>query len=315
MATVPADDITIGGERSVKEFLTKMVSRKYEIKKPVIGEDADFEKSRRMLNRVIEWRRDGITIEADQRHVREILKDLELERGNRSATPRAVERKNEGGARSDESKGENRCGKGQTQTKHKWEDRPQMADDDANESQALTGDDITRCTALVARISYLSQDRPDLKFASMPACVRWQDHQCVTWSVSRGSEDASLGSREQSAGSVGCRVASWKRIRRLTGEPTNPLDHRCQPGSSWAKKQQVVSLSTAESELYAAVKTASEGLGIQSVANDVVIACRLNLHLDASATMCLVNCRGLGKAKYRRHPGQKDKSRRKSARA
>ena len=39
-------------------------------------------------------------------------------------------------------------------------------------------------------------------------------------------------------------------------------------------------LSTAESELYAAVKTASEGLGIQS------------------ATVCLVNRRGLGKAKH-----------------
>ena len=28
------------------------------------------------------------------------------------------------------------------------------------------------------------------------------------------------------------------------------------------------------------------------------ISCRLNLHLDASATMCLVNRRGLGKAKH-----------------
>ena len=36
----------------------------------------------------------------------------------------------------------------------------------------------------------------------------------------------------------------------------------------WTKKQQVVSLSTAESELYAAVKTASEGLGLQSVGKD-----------------------------------------------
>ena len=34
----------------------------------------------------------------------------------------------------------------------------------------------------------------------------------------------------------------------------------------WTKKQQVVALSSAERELYAAVKTASEGLGIQSVA-------------------------------------------------
>ena len=31
----------------------------------------------------------------------------------------------------------------------------------------------------------------------------------------------------------------------------------------WTKNQQVVSLFSAESELYAAVKTASEGLGVQ----------------------------------------------------
>ena len=37
----------------------------------------------------------------------------------------------------------------------------------------------------------------------------------------------------------------------------------------WTKKQQVVALSSTESELYAAVKTASEGLGVQSVAKDL----------------------------------------------
>ena len=63
------------------------------------------------------------------------------------------------------SKGESRCGQGQTQIKHERDDvndgddrnRPQMADDDANDSQALTGGDITRYRALVARISGLSQ--------------------------------------------------------------------------------------------------------------------------------------------------------------
>ena len=64
------------------------------------------------------------------------------------------------------------------------------------------------------------------------------------------------------------------------------------------KKQQVASLSTAESELYAAFKTASECLGIQSVAKDLEIVCGLNLHLDATATMCKVNRRGQGKAKH-----------------
>ena len=45
-------------------------------------------------------------------------------------------------------------------------------------------------------------------------------------------------------------------------------------------------------------KTASEGLGIPSLAKDLEIVCGLNLHLDASATMCLVSRRGLGKAKH-----------------
>ena len=60
----------------------------------------------------------------------------------------------------------------------------------------------------------------------------------------------------------------------------------------WTKKQQAVSLSTAESEVYTAVKTASEELGIQSVAKDLVIACGLDLHLDTTATMCFVNRAG-----------------------
>ena len=61
VATVHGDDITIGGERSAVEFLIKTISRKYEIKKQVIGRDPDLEKSGRIFNRVIEWNRDGIT--------------------------------------------------------------------------------------------------------------------------------------------------------------------------------------------------------------------------------------------------------------
>ena len=73
-----------------------MISRKYEIQKQVIAEDPDLEKSGRILNRVV--------------------------RAHHSATPCAVERKEEGGARRDESKGENRCGQGQTQIKHERDD-------------------------------------------------------------------------------------------------------------------------------------------------------------------------------------------------
>ena len=36
------------------ELLIRQISRKYEIKKQMIGEDADLEKSGRILNRVID---------------------------------------------------------------------------------------------------------------------------------------------------------------------------------------------------------------------------------------------------------------------
>ena len=89
-----------------------------------------------------------------------------------------MESKDGGGARRDEGKDKNRCGQGQTEIKYERSDmsdgddrdRLQMADVDANDSQALTGGDITRYRAHVARISYLSQDRLDLKFASMQVC-------------------------------------------------------------------------------------------------------------------------------------------------
>ena len=63
--------------------------------------------------------------------------------------------------------------------------------DDANDSQALTGGYITKYRALVARISYLSQDRLDLKFAAMQVCCATATRQRLTWNVSRRLEGIS----------------------------------------------------------------------------------------------------------------------------
>ena len=228
-------------------------------------------------NRVIEWDRDGITIEADQRHVREIMKGIELERANNSATPCDVERR-------DESKGENRCGRGQT--KYRWNDmhdddnrdRPRMVDDDAIDSQALTGGDVTRYRALVVRISYLSQDRPDLKFAAMQVCcamanptVRDSEPVKRIGRYLAGRPRAKCWFRWQQSGELEAYSdADWgddKATRRsVSGEVIMRGGHCLKV---WTKKQQVVSLSSAESELCAAVKTASGGLGEQSVAKEL----------------------------------------------
>ena len=44
-----------------------------------------------------------------------------------------------------------------------------MTSDGGNDSEALTGGDLTKNRALVALVSNLSKDRPDLKFPSMQA--------------------------------------------------------------------------------------------------------------------------------------------------
>ena len=196
-------------------------------------------------------------------------------------------------------------------------------------SEALTGGDITKYRSLVARISYLSQDRPDLKFASMQdSCAVAKPSVRDMEGVKRigryfaGKPRAKCWFRWQQSGeleaySVGDSGGD-KTTRRSVSAGFTVRGHCLKV---WTKKQQLVSLSTAESELHVPVKTASEGLGIQSVAKDLGIACGPNLHLDASATM-LVNraedrtrrntstCKTCG---CRRHPSQTDSSRRKSA--
>ena len=137
--------------------------------------------------------------------------------------------------------------------------------DDANDSQALTGGDITKYRALVASVTCHKTDQ----ISSLRQCkkvVRWQTHQCLTWNGSTGPE--CLFHWQQGGELEAYSDGDWG------GDKSTPHCLKV-----WTKKQQVVSLSTAESELYAAVKTASEGLGIQSLAKDLGIVCKLNLHL------------------------------------
>ena len=61
----------------------------------------------------------------------------------------------------------------------------------------------------------------------------------------------------------------------------------------------MIALSTAESELYAAVKAATEGIGVQSLANELLDEKpKVKLHVDSSSAIAIMNRKGLGKAKH-----------------
>ena len=83
----------------------------------------------------------------------------------------------------DESKEEDRREKGQTQTNHEWDgmsdgddrDRPQMAGDDADDTQART-EHLSHGSATCHKTDQISSSH------QCKSVVRCQVHLCLTWS-------------------------------------------------------------------------------------------------------------------------------------
>ena len=64
---------------------------------------------------------------------------------------------------------------------------------------------------------------------------------------------------------------------------------------SWSKTQSLVALSSAESELYAVVKTSSEVLGFKSIVQDMDKVFGALVFSDASAALGVIQRQGLGR--------------------
>ena len=67
---------------------------------------------------------------------------------------------------------------------------------------------------------------------------------------------------------------------------------------SWSRQQNLVSLSSAEAELYGIVKTSSESLGCQALARDLGHRREVRIYADASAALGIVHRKGLGKVRH-----------------
>ena len=78
-ASVHGDDVTVKASREDAEWLIRKVKEKYEIKTQMIGEATDLDKQLLILNRTVRWSSRGLWIEADPRHVKEVIRALGLE--------------------------------------------------------------------------------------------------------------------------------------------------------------------------------------------------------------------------------------------
>jgi hypothetical protein len=96
-----------------------------------------------------------------------------------------------------------------------------------------------------------------------------------------------------------CTDSDWagdKKTRRST--TGGCLWHGSHVVKVWAKTQHAISLSSAEAELYAAVHGTAEALGLQSILKDLSLKAEVNVGMDASAALGLINRQGLGKARH-----------------
>ena len=63
---------------------------------------------------------------------------------------------------------------------------------------------------------------------------------------------------------------------------------------TWSKTQNTIAQSSAESELLAIVRAATEALGMISLAADLGIILTARIHVDASAALGILERRGVG---------------------
>ena len=134
-ASVHGDDVIVKASREDAEWLIRKFKEKFEIKTQMIGEATDLDQQLQILNRSVRWSSRGLWIEADPRHVREVIKALGLEGASPAPTPGVA------------VKGETR-----------------IEDNEGSIDPELWHEETTVFRAVAAWLNFLSQDRPDITF-------------------------------------------------------------------------------------------------------------------------------------------------------
>ena len=230
------------------------------------------DKSIRILNRLLEWRKSGITYEADPRHVEIVLNDLDMKNCATVGTP-GVELKV-----------------------------------DPDNDPALDATWSSKYRQITARCNFLAQDRCDIQYAvkvlakamsapkasdlerlkrlarylkGRPRYVMHFERQANVYALN-GFTDSDF------AGDTDTRKST-------SGGCIHLGDHVIK---SWSTTQTVIALSSGEAEFYGLTRCGSIGMGIQSLLLDLGIDLQLRVITDATTGLAIASRRGHGKVRH-----------------
>ena len=270
---VHGDDFVSAGTENALRWMQKIVKAAFEISTTIIGPESRDKKQVRVLNRTVTYTNAGIESEPDPRHAEIILKDLGLEASNSVVTPGEA-------------------------------DEPVGKDDE----KKLSEEQMRKFKSVVARANYLALDRPEIQFATKE-CAKAMSAPTVgdmrrlkrLGRYLRGHPRTTNEFAWQDwVGELTVHTdANWagdKKTRRSTSGGTIQMGRHLI--KSWSKTQSLVALSSAESELYACVKSAAEALGVMAILKDLGMEVSTKVFADASAALGIIARKGLGKVRH-----------------
>ena len=241
------DDFTLLGSEVALDWFRKSIKATYEVSvKGRLGADDKDDKSVRLLNRVIEWTKDGISYEADQRHAEIIVKQLGTQASQAVSSPG-----------------------------HKINPKLFIG----NDGDLLKPEQASMYRALSARANYLSQDRSDIRFSVKELCRRMSQPRQIDWKqllvmgryligrmrvinkfdYQKNWKIIDTWTDTDHAGCMETRKSTSGGIIMLGN---HPLKH-------WANTQSIVSLSSGEAEYYGCVRAGSATMGYKSMLEDL----------------------------------------------
>jgi hypothetical protein len=219
---------------------------------------------------VVEWKKEGICYEADQRHAEIVIAGLHLDDKTKSVTTP--------------------CEK--SEINH----------------DPLDAVSETMYRALVARCNYLAQDRSDIGFAVKELCRKMSRPDQGSWAGLKRLDRYLLKrprvttnyhyQRRRDTVTVWTDTdfAGCKETRKSTSGGVMKLGSHTV--KTWSTTQAVIALSSGEAEYYGLVKGGGVAIGAKNMLRDLGVSVNIELKTDASAAKGIASRRGTGKVRH-----------------
>ena len=271
---VHVDDLLASGLSEELEWLVKSLLSEFEMKHEILGPDAGQKTEVEYLGRRIAWTSEGIVIEGDSKHARNLLKVMGMETCRSSTSPFASKEEVDGSP------------------------------------VELSSIDARKYRGAAALISYMAQDRPDLsvvacflaegmakpctnKLASLKRAVRYiQGVPTVQILLEWQAPTEQLYLYTDSD------WATCKETRKSHSGGVLLLGKHLI--SHWCRIQPRVALSSGEAELYSSVRGLSNSLGTLHLMRDISSKDwgELSHYVDATACKSILMRKGAGSIKH-----------------